>query len=272
MHDFVFGIYENNLIEILILLVVFMLYIGYQLLKLIIFEHYGYVFMGIIDYIIVLLTLYYFFHLEQTNNLIYKKLFIFTRLCSTLIFVYILNDVTKQNSYWSIDVYSVLNVIFFKLVILFKTINELFDHSRADNQTRLNRPYQAYLPYRPNQQYPQLSHISYAAYAAYVDYYDYDEYDYFDNYDDYILYNNLSRNQHNQSQSQTQTLLDDKIKNISIDLNNLTNNTDECSICYDNNDNKYIKLIACDHEFHKKCLIKWLELNKSTCPLCRTLL
>lgn len=43
----------------------------------------------------------------------------------------------------------------------------------------------------------------------------------------------------------------------------LSNNV--CCICLDNNSDW---LIDCKHHFHKKCLKKWYQLNK-TCPYCR---
>ncbi len=42
---------------------------------------------------------------------------------------------------------------------------------------------------------------------------------------------------------------------------------EKCPICFElNND---IKLIRCQHTFHKTCIDKWLTTNP-TCPLCRT--
>ena len=43
----------------------------------------------------------------------------------------------------------------------------------------------------------------------------------------------------------------------------LSNNT--CSICLENNSDW---IVDCKHHFHKKCLKKWFQLNK-TCPYCR---
>jgi len=40
-----------------------------------------------------------------------------------------------------------------------------------------------------------------------------------------------------------------------------------CSICLNNLNNIVIQL-KCKHYFHKKCIIQWLDINK-TCPLCR---
>lgn len=43
----------------------------------------------------------------------------------------------------------------------------------------------------------------------------------------------------------------------------------ECSICLDViNDDSIIKLINCNHCFHKTCIAEWTKIN-NTCPLCR---
>jgi hypothetical protein len=76
------------------------------------------------------------------------------------------------------------------------------------------------------------------------------------------------------------------IKKINNNINNT--NFDECSICleylyqekenniyyffkiikniFNNNDD--ICILSCNHIFHKKCILEWLEKEK-TCPLCR---
>ena len=50
-----------------------------------------------------------------------------------------------------------------------------------------------------------------------------------------------------------------------------------CYICYDQIiTNSYLRKLNCQHEFHKKCIDKWLftqfkqSKNEFTCPLCRT--
>jgi len=50
-----------------------------------------------------------------------------------------------------------------------------------------------------------------------------------------------------------------------------------CYICYDQiTINSYLRKLNCQHEFHKKCIDKWLftqfkqSKNEFTCPLCRT--
>lgn len=51
-----------------------------------------------------------------------------------------------------------------------------------------------------------------------------------------------------------------------------------CFICYENFDNKkhvFVRKLKCQHEFHKKCVDKWLytqfqeSKDEYTCPLCR---
>lgn len=45
---------------------------------------------------------------------------------------------------------------------------------------------------------------------------------------------------------------------------------DECSICKANyKKGEYKRKLNCNHEFHKKCIDKWLK-NRLDCPLCRT--
>lgn len=63
---------------------------------------------------------------------------------------------------------------------------------------------------------------------------------------------------------------------IGLNLNKYTNNIDvddkidDCSICYTSfeSDNLYVST-PCGHNFHKKCILKWLQI-KSNCPCCRT--
>jgi len=50
-----------------------------------------------------------------------------------------------------------------------------------------------------------------------------------------------------------------------------------CYICYDQiTTNSYLRKLNCQHEFHKKCIDKWLftqfkqSKNEFTCPLCRS--
>ena len=50
------------------------------------------------------------------------------------------------------------------------------------------------------------------------------------------------------------------------------NYNNECNIClskYKYNQN--ISKLCCNHEFHHKCINKWIEkYNNTTCPICRT--
>lgn len=48
---------------------------------------------------------------------------------------------------------------------------------------------------------------------------------------------------------------------------------EKCSICYDDmiiGGKQSQSLRNCNHSFHKKCLIGWINQGKSSCPLCRT--
>ena len=65
-----------------------------------------------------------------------------------------------------------------------------------------------------------------------------------------------------------------KLKNLGNKLNKysytlLDDNDFECSICLVGSNTNLIKL-TCDHVFHKKCMVKWLEIGKA-CPLCRNI-
>jgi len=45
-----------------------------------------------------------------------------------------------------------------------------------------------------------------------------------------------------------------------------------CPICLDKQiENEILSKTICEHIFHKKCLIKWLQIN-NICPVCRTLI
>ncbi len=52
---------------------------------------------------------------------------------------------------------------------------------------------------------------------------------------------------------------------------NLTNaRAQSCSICFDEIvEGEPIYDIPCKHQFHSKCLEKWLDRRKDSCPLCR---
>ena len=42
----------------------------------------------------------------------------------------------------------------------------------------------------------------------------------------------------------------------------------DCSICLDKLNTKTIKMLPCNHLFHKKCINEWLK-NSIQCPLCK---
>lgn len=60
------------------------------------------------------------------------------------------------------------------------------------------------------------------------------------------------------------------IKLSKLEKIKLKNNTEICSICMNNENNKYLKL-NCGHIFHSKCIKHWLE-QKNSCPLCRNII
>lgn len=46
--------------------------------------------------------------------------------------------------------------------------------------------------------------------------------------------------------------------------------TNECTVCLsDFKHRQRIRKLDCDHEFHKKCIDKWLLQGNPCCPLCR---
>jgi len=45
---------------------------------------------------------------------------------------------------------------------------------------------------------------------------------------------------------------------------------DECPICINNYKiNEGIRILPCNHTFHKKCVDKWFKKSSFTCPTCR---
>ncbi len=67
---------------------------------------------------------------------------------------------------------------------------------------------------------------------------------------------------------------DENIEMTNLDFSNyiipIDINEEECVICFDNLDEQYkVKMINCNHIFHKECINKWLNV-KRTCPCCRT--
>jgi hypothetical protein len=66
-----------------------------------------------------------------------------------------------------------------------------------------------------------------------------------------------------------------KILNLSSFYKSKNNNL-QCSICYEHlQPNEFLRKLKCNHEFHKKCIDKWLytqfkdNRDEYTCPLCR---
>jgi len=41
----------------------------------------------------------------------------------------------------------------------------------------------------------------------------------------------------------------------------------ECAICQDNSPED-VKVLVCDHAYHRRCINKWLR-EKDNCPMCR---
>ncbi len=44
----------------------------------------------------------------------------------------------------------------------------------------------------------------------------------------------------------------------------------ECSICLSKISNENLCITNCNHKYCYRCLNKWIEKNKATCPYCRT--
>lgn len=66
----------------------------------------------------------------------------------------------------------------------------------------------------------------------------------------------------------------DETNYIGLSLKNYSDNIDgkneDCSICFvPFEENKSYVSTPCHHNFHKKCILKWLQI-KSNCPCCRT--
>jgi hypothetical protein len=44
-----------------------------------------------------------------------------------------------------------------------------------------------------------------------------------------------------------------------------------CSICLNNfKKNELKRTLHCNHEYHKKCIDKWINKNNNSCPTCRS--
>ena len=53
-----------------------------------------------------------------------------------------------------------------------------------------------------------------------------------------------------------------------VDATNI--NDENCSICFCELKEGSTSKLGCNHEFHKECIIRWIEFNDNmTCPLCR---
>jgi hypothetical protein len=42
-----------------------------------------------------------------------------------------------------------------------------------------------------------------------------------------------------------------------------------CTICYDDLSSETSMTTFCGHDFHNDCINRWIDQDKSTCPLCR---
>ena len=79
------------------------------------------------------------------------------------------------------------------------------------------------------------------------------------NFLEYFLYNkNFAKNKNNEKFLK---IKEERVKKIMCDK--------MCSICIDNlRVNQKIKILSCNHIFHKNCLFKWCK-KKFNCPECR---
>jgi hypothetical protein len=78
-----------------------------------------------------------------------------------------------------------------------------------------------------------------------------------------ILQNNLN----SKLENILSTLID-----ISFTKNNINNNNEKCSICYENFfEGEKIKMTSCFHMFHFSCIKKWIQMKIESpdCPICR---
>lgn len=63
-----------------------------------------------------------------------------------------------------------------------------------------------------------------------------------------------------------------------LNVNNQDTEKIECCICYEDvKHNEYIRELNCNHQFHKKCIDKWLISSMKckeyvNCPVCRTVI
>jgi hypothetical protein len=53
-----------------------------------------------------------------------------------------------------------------------------------------------------------------------------------------------------------------------VDEKNLVDEDPSCSICYEEEPEKSMRILDCEHSFHKVCIEQWFVKSK-TCPICR---
>ena len=44
---------------------------------------------------------------------------------------------------------------------------------------------------------------------------------------------------------------------------------EDCPVCCEALEWWPTSMTTCNHKFHQKCLVKWKEMKRHTCPLCR---
>ncbi|RWS19842.1 E3 ubiquitin-protein ligase RNF167-like isoform X1, partial [Leptotrombidium deliense] len=65
--------------------------------------------------------------------------------------------------------------------------------------------------------------------------------------------------------------LDERINDLPSVSYQKGSTVEECSICYDEYVEKdRLRVLACNHKFHSKCVDVWLRNNNRECPLCRS--
>jgi len=68
------------------------------------------------------------------------------------------------------------------------------------------------------------------------------------------------------------TKIGERCKNVCVtgtDVCGTHTSLGECPICMESMTSRTSRTIKCNHMFHKKCLEKWKNQNKLTCPVCR---